>query len=82
MDKILEIYTVDRAAAPSPNAERVRYIKKQYLSDATGERFFDNVLDEILVNLCAARVLTVMEKNNEASLAKQHAEELLRKVTV
>ena len=82
MDKVLEIYTVDRTASPNPNAERVRYIKKQLLSEATGERFFDNVLDEVLVNLCAARVLTVMEKNNEAALARQQAEDLLRKVTV
>lgn len=82
MDKVLEIYTVDKAATPSPNAERVHYIRKQYLSDATGERFFDSMLDEVLVNLCAARVLTVMEKANEAAIARQQAEELLRRITV
>lgn len=82
MDKVLEIYTVDSAATPSSNAERVRYIKKQQLSEATGERFFDSMLDEVLVNLCAARVLTLMEKPNEAAIARQQAEELLRRLTV
>ncbi len=82
MGKVLEIYTVDRAATPCPNAERVRYIKRQHLSDATGERFFDSVLDEVLVNLCAARVLTVLEKHSEAAVAKQQVEDLLRRLTV
>lgn len=82
MDRVLEIYTVDRTASHGSNAERVRYIKRQHLSDATGERFFDSVLDEVLVNLCAARVLTVLEKGSEAAVAKQQAEDLLRKLTV
>ena len=82
MNRTLEIYTVDKAATVSPNAERATYVRKQYLSNATSERFFDSVLDEVLVNLCAARVLAVMEKNNEAAIARQQAEELLRKLTV
>ena len=74
---VLECYSVKRSDTAPPGGERVEYVPLRYLSD-DAERFFDERLDDALVNLTAAAVFTITGQPKEAETARAAADATLK----